>query len=206
MKKLILASQSPRRRELLAQVGIEFEVQISQASEETDLTAPAEIVEELSKRKAQSVFILHPSDIVLGADTIVALGDKIYGKPETYGEAFDMISELAGHVHQVYTGCAFAYAEESGLAKISTHVEKTDVYVGEMSDDEIRAYLAKKDIVNPAGMSTPHEIPVWKDKAGGYGIQGSFAEYISKIDGDYYNVVGLPLYYVAHELKRIRMN
>ena len=198
MKQFILASQSPRRRELLELAGVEFTTHVSKASEETELTSPAEIVEELAARKAQSVFILHPSDIVLGADTMVALGDKIFGKPKSKGEAFDMLSELSGNVHQVYTGCAFAYAEKSGLAKLSTHVERTDVYVGEMSPEEIRAYMALTD------NATGTEISVWQDKAGGYGIQGPFAAYIEKIDGDYCNVVGLPLYYTVHELKRIR--
>ena len=188
MKKLILASQSPRRRELLAQVGIEFEVQISQASEETDLTAPAEIVEELSKRKAQSVFILHPSDIVLGADTIVALGDKIYGKPETYGEAFDMISELAGHVHQVYTGVTLIVRDPDGSLRTRTFHECTDVDVCEMTPEEVEAYISTEE---------PY------DKAGAYGIQGSFGIYIRAIRGCYYNVVGLPISRLYQEMKKL---
>ena len=188
MKTLILASQSPRRHELLTQAGIEFGTIISPASEETELTDPAQIVEELAARKAQSVFLLHPSDIVLGADTIVAMGDEVFGKPESQEDAFSMITRLRGRTHQVYTGCAFAYADESGLARLITHVEKTDVTVGEISDAEIRDYIRTGEPM---------------DKAGAYAIQGRFGQYIKRIDGDYYNVVGLPLYYVSRTLKKI---
>lgn len=189
MKTLILASQSPRRHELLTQAGVPFETIISPASEETELSDPAAIVEELAARKAQSVFLLHPSDIVLGADTIVALDGEVFGKPETEQDAYVMITRLRNKTHQVYTGCAFAYADRDGMAKLVTHVEKTDVYVGDVSDAEISEYIRSGEPM---------------DKAGAYAIQGSFGQYIKRIDGDYYNVVGLPLYYVAHELKRIR--
>ena len=188
-KRLLLASQSPRRRELLEQAGITFKAVTGTASEETELTDPAQVVKELAARKAQSVFLLHPDDIVLGADTIVALGDEIFGKPEDADEAFEMISGLRRHTHQVYTGCAFVYAGRDGTARVITHAEKTDVLVGEITDEEIRAYIATGEPM---------------DKAGAYAIQGRFGQYIRKIDGDYYNVVGLPLYYVTHELKKIR--
>ena len=146
-------------------------------------------MEELAARKAQAVFLLHPSDIVLGADTMVALNGEVFGKPESEEDAFDMLSRLRGATHQVYTGCAFAYADPDGLVRLTTHVEKSDVTIGDITDVEIRDYIRSGDPM---------------DKAGAYAIQSSFGQYISRIDGDYYNVVGLPLYYVTHELKRIR--
>ncbi|MBQ6353835.1 MAG: septum formation inhibitor Maf [Lachnospiraceae bacterium] len=189
MKKLILASQSPRRRGILEKAQIPFEVEVSHVSEETDQTKPAKIVEELAGRKAQAVFLFNPSDIVLGADTMVALGDQIFGKPKTKEEAYEMLTKLRNHVHQVYTGVAFAFADKNGMVKLITHVEKTDVYVGDITDVQIRDYIESGEPM---------------DKAGAYAIQGPFGQFIKSIDGDYYNVVGLPLYYVSHMLKKIR--
>lgn len=189
MKELILASSSPRRKALLEMAGIRYTPITSFVSERTEKTQPKEIVAELSARKAQSVFLPHPEAIVLGADTMVALGDKIFGKPKTEEEAFEMLCALRNNVHRVYTGVTLVYADEEGLVKTSTHVEETDVHVGEATDKQLRDYIASGEAM---------------DKAGAYGVQGLFCKYVKKIDGDYFNVVGLPVYYVAHELTRIR--
>ncbi len=189
MKKLILASASPRRHDLLERAKINFEVIPSQISEDTTQTAPEKIVAELSRRKAQDVFLHHPSDIVLGADTIVALKGEIFGKPSNEEEALEMLQRLRENTHQVYTGCAFIYANREGLVQVVTHVERTDVHIGTATDEELRAYIAGGEPM---------------DKAGGYGIQGEFSAYVRKINGDYFNVVGLPVYYVSHQLKKIR--
>ena len=188
-RELILASSSPRRKMLLEMAGISFTPITSHVNEDTDKTKPADIVAELSARKAQSVFLPHPDTIVLGADTMVALGDRIFGKPGTEEEAFEMLCALRDNTHRVYTGCSFVYADKDGVVQMTTHVEETDVIVGEATDEQLRAYIASGEAM---------------DKAGAYGVQGLFCAYVKSIRGDYFNVVGLPVYYVKHELDRIR--
>ena len=126
--------------------------------------------------------------IVIGADTVVVHDNKILGKPSDEAEAFRMLKSLAGDIHQVYTGVAMLVYGEDGEAKEICHAERTEVFVHEMSDEEIRNYIASGEPM---------------DKAGAYGIQGKFAAYIDKIEGDYYNVVGLPVAYVYQQLKAL---
>lgn len=181
MKEIILASGSPRRRELLTQGNIPYEVIVSDAKEIITKNTPWEIVEELSCIKAMAVAKDHPDKLVLGADTIVALDGEVLGKPKDEQDAYRMLSRLQGNIHQVYTGVTFIQGD-----RIHSFHEKTDVEVYPMTEDEIWEYIYSKDPM---------------DKAGSYGIQGQFAIHIRKINGDYNNVVGLPIGRVWQELK-----
>lgn len=188
-KKIILGSASPRRRELLSQIGIEFTVRVSEKEEVYHSETPEEIVKELALMKAENIGEEIKADtVIIGADTVVVLDQKILGKPEDEEDAFRMLKSLQGRPHEVYTGVAVLSRDREKGRLIRSHAVKTAVYVHEMTDDEIRSYIATGE---PA------------DKAGGYGIQGAFAKYIDRIDGDYYNVVGLPVSYVYQTLKEI---
>lgn len=194
MKKVVLGSASPRRKELLEQIGVEFEIKTSNAEEFYTSTVPEEIVKELALQKAENVAselqneIVSLKDIIIiGADTIVALDHEILGKPQDEEEAFRMLSDLQGRAHQVFTGTALLIYDENGEKSIVNHAVETKVYVNPMSEDEISCYIASKEPM---------------DKAGAYGIQGGFAAYIDRIEGDYYNVVGLPVSYLYRELKK----
>lgn len=194
-KKVILASGSPRRKELLEQVGVEFEQRVSGKEERYTATEPKEIVKELALMKAENVASdieaekgLLIDTVVIGADTIVVLDGQILGKPRNEEHAFEMLQNLQGRSHEVYTGVAFLFYNKEGKKEVISHAVETKVHVHEMSEKEIREYVATKDPM---------------DKAGGYGIQGVFAAYIDGIEGDYYNVVGLPVSYVYQQLKEI---
>ena len=196
MKKIILGSASPRRRELLSQIGVSFEVRTSGREEIYHSAIPEEIVRELALMKAENVAgdltdeqNEAPKDtIVIGADTIVVLDGKILGKPVDEKDAADMIGALQGRSHEVYTGVEILDYDAQGEKNVSVHAVGTKVYVNPMDEAEISAYI---DTGEPM------------DKAGAYGIQGRFAAYIDRIEGDYYNVVGLPVSYVYQALKRI---
>lgn len=193
MAELILASASPRRKELMAQIGLSFEIITSSSDELITKENPCEIVMELANGKAEDVYKKEnvmqnrPEAVVIGADTIVVLDDAILGKPRDKAHAIEMISSLQGRSHQVYTGVSFVYTFDGEMKQYSFY-EKTDVKVFSMSEEEIMGYVSLKD---------PY------DKAGSYGIQGPFAAYIEGINGDYNNVVGLPVARVYHELKRL---
>ena len=187
LMKLILASASPRRRELLGKIGMDFEVLPAKGEEVITKTLPWEVVEELSFQKAKEIADLQSEEcIVIGSDTIVAKGEKIMGKPKDEKNAFEMLSEIAGDVHQVYTGVTLI--RTGSHPKVVTFAEKTDVFLYEMSDKEMLDYIASGDCM---------------DKAGSYGIQGDFAIHVKGIEGDYYNVVGLPIGKVYQELKQL---
>lgn len=185
MEKIILASASPRRRELLTQAQIPFEVQVSEAEEIITKTDPGEVVEELSYIKASAVAEKFPGRWVLGADTVVALQGEILGKPADETDARRMLGELQGQTHQVYTGVTLMKDGE-----IHTFHEATQVKVSEMSEEEILHYIAGGEPM---------------DKAGAYGIQGSFAVFIEGIEGDYNNVVGLPIAAVYRAIRRLQI-
>lgn len=195
-KKIILGSASPRRRELLSRIGIAFEVRTSDGEELYHSTAPEEIVKELALMKAENVAgdlvnerKCAPEDtIVIGADTIVVLDGKILGKPKDEKDAADMIRALQGRSHEVYTGVALLDYNAQGSRNVSVHAVGTKVYVNPMDEKEISAYISTGEPM---------------DKAGAYGIQGRFAAYIDRIEGDYYNVVGLPVSYVYRMLKKL---
>jgi len=204
-KRIILASGSPRRSELLTQIGISFEVITSQQEETYQSCNPCEIVQELSQMKASHVAQgllakgqkcknlegqkkqLEEDLIVIGADTIVVLEGEILEKPVDAEDAFSMLSKLQGRPHQVYTGVTLIRYDTAGNEQLHLFTEETKVYVHPMSEQEIREYIAQGECF---------------DKAGGYGIQGKFAAFIERIEGDYYNVMGLPLSRVYQELKK----
>lgn len=208
MDSIILASASPRRRELLSQIGIEYEVIPSRKEEVVTNTVPSEIVMELAKQKAEDIVMQTKcrGKFVLGADTIVALDGEIMGKPVDEKDAFSMISKLQNNVHQVYTGVAISTLKEDDTIFSHTFYEETSVYVYPMTEEEIWEYIKTKSTSNNSKVSKwdknrePYEC---EDKAGAYGIQGPFAAYIKGIQGDYNNVVGLPIGRVWQELKNI---
>lgn len=189
-KKIILASASPRRRELLAQAGYEFEIQVSHKEEIYISETPDEIVKELALLKAKDIAEQNDAKntIVIGADTVVAHKGAILGKPKSKDDAFEMIKGFQGDKHQVYTGVAILDYDVDGNETIVNHAVKTDVYVNSMTDEEIWKYIESDNVM---------------DKAGSYGIQSGFAVYIEKIEGDYFNVVGLPISYIYEEVKQI---
>lgn len=186
-RSVVLASASPRRRELLMQVGIIPEVVPSKIEEIVTKTQPEEVVMELSAQKAEDVAALYTSEVredtvVIGSDTVVAVGNEILGKPNDEEDAVRMISMIQGGTHQVYTGVTMIFIKTGERV---TFAEKTDVHVYPMTEQQIRQYVATKEPM---------------DKAGGYGIQGYFAAYIKGISGDYNSVVGLPVGRVCQEL------
>lgn len=187
-KRIILGSASPRRRELLEQIGISFEVRVSDKEEVYHSLIPEEIVKELALSKAENVAddlrekqeqvkqisfdkknnVLLDT-IVIGADTIVVSDGSILGKPKDEADAVRMIRSLQGRSHKVYTGVAILDYDDEGKRKSVVHAVETEVFVNPMSDEEIREYAATGEPL---------------DKAGAYGIQGQFAAYIERIDGD----------------------
>lgn len=188
MKKIILASGSPRRKEIMEQVGYTFEILASEKEECYTSRIPSEIVKELALLKARDVSdrVERKNVIVIGADTIVALEKEILGKPSDTREAFHMLKNLQGRKHEVYTGVAILTFDGDGTCSTVNHAVKTDVFVNPMTEQEIWEYIESGEPM---------------DKAGAYGIQGRFAAYIDKIDGDYYNVMGLPVSYIYREIK-----
>ncbi len=185
--KLILASASPRRKELLAKTGLAFDIIPAKGEEVITKTIPAEVVMELSMQKAKEIADQQEGDcIIIGSDTVVAKGDTIMGKPKDKEDAFRMLDMISDDCHQVYTGVTIIRTGEE--AKTITFAEKTDVYLYPISEEDIHAYIASGDPM---------------DKAGAYGIQGDFAVHVKGIEGDYYNVVGLPIGRVYQELKKL---
>ncbi len=198
MSRIILASASPRRKELLEQIGIDFEICPAKGEEVITKTVPSEVVCELSEQKAMEVAqlitqydeahrdITTPADImVIGADTVVAYGSQILGKPKDEEDARRMLTMLAGNTHSVYTGVTLVFINKDGRAGKKTFYEKTDVVMHNMSQKQISGYIATGEPM---------------DKAGSYGIQGKCAIYVKEIHGDYNNVVGLPVARLYQEL------
>lgn len=187
-KKIILASGSPRRRELLTQIGVSFEVHKAEGEERVTADVPQEVVRELSMQKACEVAGKVPGDLYIGADTVVAVDGQILGKPKDEEDAVRMLRLLQGRAHEVATGVAVLFAD--GQEPLS-FAETTRVHVFPMTEEEIRAYVRSGEPM---------------DKAGAYGIQGLFAAYVSGIEGDYNNVVGLPVGRLYQELRARGMN
>ncbi|MBR2403206.1 MAG: septum formation protein Maf [Lachnospiraceae bacterium] len=189
-KKIILASASPRRRELLTQAGYEFEIQVSHKEETYTSETPDEIVKELALLKAKDIAEHNDAKnmIVIGADTVVAHKGAILGKPKSKDDAYELIKGFQGDKHQVYTGVAILDYDIDGKETIVNHAVKTDVYVNPMTDEEIWNYIQSDNVM---------------DKAGSYGIQSGFAVHIEKIEGDYFNVVGLPVSYIYQMLNKL---
>lgn len=212
--RIILASASPRRRELLGQIGIEFEIHVSNVEEKVTAVEPSAVVEELSRQKAEAVLAsleegmeggltmekeltmegeltmekeLTMEDVlVIGADTVVALEGQILGKPSNPDHALAMLRRLSGNVHEVYTGVTLLCRKKDGAVQRKVFHERTKVEFFSLTEAEIQEYVQSGECM---------------DKAGAYGIQGIFARYVRGIEGDYNNVVGLPVGRLYQEAK-----
>lgn len=186
--KIILASQSPRRKELLAREGIAFRVYVTDADETVseDMT-PNDLVAELSYRKAESAAraFMGEEVLVVAADTVVALDNEIFGKPADEGDARRMLRLLSGKAHSVFTGVTLAYVAKEQVS-YQKKVCETKVYFYPITDEEITAYIHTGEPF---------------DKAGSYAIQGIASKFVEKIEGDFDNVVGLPVFAVSEELR-----
>lgn len=190
---VILASGSPRRKELLAKLEIPFSIAVSGGEEFAGTTVPEEAVLKLSKDKAWDVTrkldCPEKVSLVIGADTVVAFQGRILGKPADEQDALETLMQLQGNVHQVYTGVTLFFKQDHEW-KCRSFYEKTDVEFYPVSKEELIEYIKTGEPM---------------DKAGSYGIQGTFGKYVKKICGDYNNVVGLPLGRLFHEMKILQM-
>ncbi len=191
---MILASQSPRRRELLADAGFGLTIIPAQIDESRlPGETPVELVDRLAAEKAEAVRASLGAgvrdDLLVAADTIVWMGDEALGKPSDASDATAMLRELSGRTHHVSTGvCAMRLSPDGGLMAETRFVETTDVTFWELTEAEVAAYVATGESL---------------DKAGAYGIQGAGRMLVRKIDGDYPNVVGLPVARLVRELGRL---
>ena len=181
--EIILASQSPRRKELLTRIGLTFRISSPDVDETVEPgLSPADTVETLSLRKARAAAKnARPDELIIAADTVVALDDDVLGKPRDGDDAFAMLSALSGREHRVYTGVTVLRGDRA----VTEH-EETAVAFRELSPDEIRGYIATGEPL---------------DKAGAYGIQGVGALLVSGIRGDYSNVMGLPVFRLGRILR-----
>ncbi len=188
MKKIILASASPRRKEIMEMAGLDFDVAVSDCEEHVSYNGPEDMVKKLSHRKAGAVADMLVNKegeeyLVIGSDTIVYFDGEILGKPKDEEEAFRMLKSMAGKTHVVYTGVTVI---ETPSMQKETFCEQTTVEFYEVSEEEIKEYIRTKEPL---------------DKAGSYGVQGRGAFLVKRIEGDYYTVVGLP---IAHLLRVLR--
>lgn len=201
MSRIVLASASPRRKELLEQIGLEFEICPAKGEEVITAETVDGAVTELSRQKAEEVAagilsynemhpeLVTPQDIlVIGADTVVAYENTILGKPEDEADAIRMLSMLSGQTHSVYTGVTLVFISKDGRTGETSFYEKTDVTMYAMDASEIERYVLSGEPM---------------DKAGSYGIQEAAAAFVKGISGDYNNVVGLPVARLYQELKKL---
>jgi septum formation protein len=180
---LILASSSPRRRDLLNQIGIRFDVLPANLDETRHRDeSPTAYVQRLALEKAHAIQALHPKSTVLGADTTVVAHQEILNKPKDLADAERMLRSLSNTVHQVHTGIALVTPTTQ-----LTHVETTSVFLSPIPEDELAHYLSTRDSL---------------DKAGAYGIQGYAARWVTRIEGDFFNVMGLPIAAVTSLLRK----
>jgi septum formation protein len=189
MRKIVLASASPRRREILESTGIRFIIDHSECDESLDVkTEPHRLARKISERKTLAVAGRYDNALIIAADTFIVFRNRLLGKPHTGREALQMLKQLNGKSHSVITG--FTVLDTSNKKKISDSVE-TKVFFNRMSDAELSAYVKTGEPL---------------DKAGAYAIQGRGAFLVKKIDGDYLNVVGLPLAELLKALKKLGLN
>jgi len=182
-RRLVLASASPRRAQLLRAIGVAFEVDAAEVDETPAVAeAPEVYVRRLAEAKARAVAEAHPGRLVLGADTTVTVGAEILAKAADEAEARRMLERLAGRVHEVHTGVALVRDADSAVACATTRV-----WFDPMTTEDIQAYVASGE---------------WHDKAGAYGIQGRISRFVARIEGSYTNVVGLPVSLVWDLLMR----
>lgn len=194
--QFILGSASPRRKELLKMIVDSFTILTSNSEEKATFQSPDQFVQELALQKATNVSEIFKNTtqntksedtLIIGADTIVYHDGQVLGKPQNTEHAYDMLSSLSGNMHQVYTGvCLLHVNDDCQILKQIKFSECTNVFVDSLTDDEIKSYIAT------------HEPD---DKAGAYAVQGLFAKHICKIEGDYFNVVGLPVHTLYESIK-----
>ncbi|MEG2360980.1 MAG: Maf family protein [Christensenella sp.] len=178
---IVLASASPRRKELLGLITQDFEVAVSGADESCDISQPREMVRALAIKKAEAVQKLYAEDTIIGADTVVEVNGKVFGKPKSSEDARAMLTELAGRAHFVHTGVCVLRG-----ARCIAEAFTTRVVFCPLTSEEITDYLRQENVM---------------DKAGAYAIQGSAAKFVTGIDGCFFNVVGLPISGVYRMLK-----
>ena len=189
MKKIILASASPRRKEILGTTGLKFDICVSDYEEDLGMQkAPRPLARFLSRKKAEAVAHNYKNAIIIAADTFIVFKDKLLGKPHTAQEAIRMLTMLNGKAHSVITGFTVL---DTGSNKLVSRSIETKVYFKKLTQKEIKAYVNTKEPL---------------DKAGAYAIQGLGAALIEKIEGDFLNVVGLPLAALAETLKGFEIN
>ncbi len=187
-RKIILASNSPRRKELLKQIGLTIKIMVSNVDEKNNSTSPVNYVKVLSVRKTKTVAKKVKNAIVIGADTIVVLKNEIIGKPKNKQEAIKFLKKLSGKTHLVITGFTIL---DTKTNKIISKVVKTKVTFKKLTEDEIKAYVNSSNVL---------------DKAGAYAIQDKAGAFIKEIKGDYFNIVGLPIFSLYQELKKFGIN
>ena len=194
--RIFLASASPRRKELLSKAGIRFTVFETDVDETIPYDNPKELVENLSKKKAnvayKQLIELYPDEtfVIIAADTVVSINNEVLGKPDSIEAAKSMLKKLSNNVHLVHTGVSVLQIQESEIIKSIHFSEKTKVHFLELEEDEIDSYITSKEPM---------------DKAGAYAIQGKAAKFIKEIQGNYHNVVGLPISSLLNELKLNQM-
>jgi septum formation protein len=185
MKKIILASSSPRRKQILKQIGLDFEIVVSRVEEKLNpRLKPENQPSYLSRLKAEEIASRVNDAIVIGADSMVLLGNRVIGKPKNKNDAKRMLKDFSGTKHSIITG--FTIIDSSTDKSVTKSVE-TKVWFKKLSIAEIESYLAKEKFI---------------DKAGAYAIQGIASTFVKKIDGDYFGAVGLPVYELSKELKK----
>ena len=178
-----LVSKSPRRKEILEMAGIDFVVTNIETEEDVEKNDPSNYVTKTAYKKGIEAYNLYPNDIILSADTIVVFDNKILEKPKDKEDAYRMIKMIQGNEHYVYTGVFLGRKQDNINYNF---YEKTKVVVGDLTEEEILEYI---------NMDEPY------DKAGAYAIQGFFGKYIEKIEGDFFNVMGLPIHSINKKLK-----
>ncbi len=186
--KIILASKSPRRKEILSNLGFDFEIHTADTDESCEVADPESLVQILAVRKGSEVLKQFPDNdtLIISCDTIVCCDDKVLGKPKNRHDAVEMLKSLSGRKHTVMSGLALFLN-----GKTISGCEKTDVYFADMPDSFIESYVSTGDSM---------------DKAGGYAVQGMTALYIDKLDGCYFNVVGLPVRLLTKLLEKLDLD
>ena len=183
MNKIILASKSPRRKQILEMLGINFDVEVADIEEHIDLNNDlVKEIEKLSYQKANAVYSKHKDCLVIGSDTIVKINNQVLGKPKDYKQAKEMLQMLSNNVHEVVTGVTIIVNDQ-----IETFSNIAKVYFYPISEEEIDEYIKTNEPM---------------DKAGAYAIQGIGAKFIKAIDGDFYTIMGLPIAETYHRLKK----